>query len=85
VDRAAWLGSMVVRSSVEKMARRHRVGTRCVGGRARRCLPAVAEEDKPDEAVLEGCSPKHERRRRGGVTEVKNGGDLSSTQGQRKV
>jgi hypothetical protein len=36
------------------------------------------EEDELDEAVLEGCSPEHEWQRRGGVTEAKNGGGLSS-------
>jgi hypothetical protein len=38
----------------------------------------TVEEDEPDEMVPEGCSPEHERRRRGGATEVKNGDDLSS-------
>jgi hypothetical protein len=39
------------------------------------------EEDKPDEAVLERCSPEHDRRQRGGATEVKNSSSLSSAQG----
>jgi hypothetical protein len=44
-------------------------------------LPATVEEDELDEAVLEGCSPEHERHRRGGTTEAKNGGGLSSARG----
>jgi hypothetical protein len=56
-----------------------------VGARARRSLPMVVEEDEPDEAVPLGCSSEHERRRRGGVTEAKNGGGLSSTRGRRKA
>jgi hypothetical protein len=49
-----------------------------MGGRARRCSPVAVEEDESDEAVLEGCSPEHKQRRRGGAMEVKNGGGLSS-------
>jgi hypothetical protein len=41
-------------------------------------LPAAVEEDETDEAVLEGCSPEHERRWRGRATEVENNGGLSS-------
>jgi hypothetical protein len=50
--------------------------------RARQYSPAMVEED---EAVPEGCSPEHERRWRGGVTEAKNDDDLSSAWGQRKA
>jgi hypothetical protein len=53
--------------------------------RARRCFPATVEEDEPDEAVLEVCSPKHERRRRGDATEAKNGSGLSSSRGRRRA
>jgi hypothetical protein len=59
--------------------------TGCTGARAHRCSPVTVEEDEPDEAVLEGCSPEHERRQRGSATEVKNGDGLSSAQVQRKV
>jgi hypothetical protein len=38
----------------------------------------VVEEDEPVEAMPEGCSPEHERQRRGDATEAKNGGGLSS-------
>jgi hypothetical protein len=41
----------------------------------------TVEEDEPDEAVPEGCSSEHGQRRRGGVTEAKNGGGLSSSRG----
>jgi hypothetical protein len=51
---------------------------RRAGARAHRCSPTVVEEDETDEAVPEGCSPELEWRRRGGTTEEKNGGDLSS-------
>jgi hypothetical protein len=50
----------------------------CAGARAHRFLLAVVEED---EAVTEGCSPEHERRQRGGATEEKIGGSLSSARG----
>jgi hypothetical protein len=59
------------------MAQVHR-GPRRAGARARQCSLAAQEEDKLDEVVPEGCSPEHERRRRGGVMEVKNCGGLSS-------
>jgi hypothetical protein len=36
------------------------------------------EEDKQDEAMLEGCSMEHKRRWRGGATIAKSGGSLSS-------
>jgi hypothetical protein len=48
------------------------------GARAHRCSPAAVEEDELNEAVPEGCSPEHERWRRGSVTEAKNGSSLSS-------
>jgi hypothetical protein len=35
---------------------------RRAGARAHRCLLAAVEEEEPDEAVQEGCSPEHERR-----------------------
>jgi hypothetical protein len=47
--------------------------------------PVTVEEDEPDGAVPEGCSPEHERRRRGSAAEAKNGGGLSSMRGQRKA
>jgi hypothetical protein len=62
VDRAARLGSTVERGGVDKRARRCFGGARREGGRAHRCSPAVVEEDEPDEAMPEGCSPEHERR-----------------------
>jgi hypothetical protein len=55
---------------------------RRAGTRARRCSLAVVEEDEP---VPEGCLPEHERRQRGGATEAKNDGGLSSSQGRRKA
>jgi hypothetical protein len=33
---------------------------------------------EPDEVVLEGCSPEHEQRWRGGATAKKTSGGLSS-------
>jgi hypothetical protein len=51
---------------------------RCAGARAHRCLLAAVEED---EAVTEGCSLEHEQRQRGGATEEKIGGGLSSARG----
>jgi hypothetical protein len=41
----------------------------------------MVEEDEPDEVVPEGFSPEHERWQRGGVTEAKNDGGLSSSRG----
>jgi hypothetical protein len=35
-------------------------------------------EDEEDEVVLRGCSLEHGRWQRGGATEAKSGGDLSS-------
>jgi hypothetical protein len=69
---------------VHREPRRHEqkgvvVPCRRAGARAHRCSPVVVEEDEPDEAVPEGCSTEHERQRRGGAMEVKNGGGLSST------
>jgi hypothetical protein len=58
---------------------------RCMGARAHRCSPAMVEDDEPDEAAPEGCSLEHERRRRCGATEAKNGGSLSSLRGRRRV
>jgi hypothetical protein len=51
------------------------------GARACQCSPVAVEEDEPDEAMPEGCSPGHERRRRGGAMEAKNGDGLSSARG----
>jgi hypothetical protein len=81
VDRAVQLGSTVDRGGAYKRARRHLANAWRAGARACWCSPAKVEEDEPDEAVLEGCSPQHERRWRGGVTEAKNGGGLSSARG----
>jgi hypothetical protein len=78
VDRDARLGSTVDRGGVDKGARRCLVGAWRTSGRAPRCSLAMAEEDKPDEAMPEGCSPELERRRRGGAMKVKNGSGLSS-------
>jgi hypothetical protein len=84
VDRAARLGSTVERGGVDKRARRLHADVRRAGVRAHQCSPEVVEEDEPDEAVLEGCSPEHELQRRGGVTEVKNGDGLRSARGRWK-
>jgi hypothetical protein len=54
-----------------------------VGTRAHRCSLASVEEDEPDEAVLEGCSPEHDQWRRGGAMEAKNDGSLNSSRGRR--
>jgi hypothetical protein len=62
VDRAAWLKSIVDRGSADKRARRCFVNKWRTGARAHRCLPLAVEEDEPDEAVPEGCSPEHEWR-----------------------
>jgi hypothetical protein len=43
-----------------------------------RSSPVVAGKDEKDEVVPRGCSLEHGRRQRGGATEVKSGGDLSS-------
>jgi hypothetical protein len=45
----------------------------------------MVEEDEPDEAVLEGCSPEHEGWQRGGATKAKNGDSLSSARVRRKA
>jgi hypothetical protein len=71
VDRAAWLGSMVDRGNADKIA--------C------RCLASVQRVGEPNEAVPEGCSLEHERRRRGGAMAKKTGGGLSSLRGRRKA
>jgi hypothetical protein len=78
VDRAARLGSTMDRGGADKRVRRRLGGAWLPGARACWCSPMTVEEDEPDEMVPEGCSPEHERRRRGGATEVKNGDDLSS-------
>jgi hypothetical protein len=79
VDRAAWLGSTVDRGGADKTMQWCLAGTWCIGARARQCPPVMVEEDEPNEAVPEGCSPEHEQWWRGGAAEVKNGGGLSST------
>jgi hypothetical protein len=53
----------VDRCGTDKRARRRHTSVRHMGTRAHRCSPVVAEEDEMDEAVPEGCSPEHERRR----------------------
>jgi hypothetical protein len=65
VDRAARLRSIVDRGSAENRVRRRLAGTQRMGARARWCSPVAVEDDEPDEVVSEGCSPEHERRRRG--------------------
>jgi hypothetical protein len=45
----------------------------------------VAEGGEPDVVVPEGCSPEHERRRRGSATVKKTDSGLSSLQGRRKA
>jgi hypothetical protein len=45
----------------------------------------AVEEDELDEAVLEGCSLEHERRRRGDEMEAKNNNGLSSVRGRSKA
>jgi hypothetical protein len=78
-------GSMVDRGGADKRTRRHLVGARRVGAIAHRWLLAAGEGAELYEAVLEGCSPKHERWRRGGAMAKKTGGGLSSLQGRRKA
>jgi hypothetical protein len=56
-----------------------------MGTRACWCSPAVVKGGEPDEAMSEGCSPKHERRWRGGATTKKTVGGVSSLRGQRKA
>jgi hypothetical protein len=79
VDRAAWLGSIMDGGGADQRARWRLARAWRMGARARRCSPATVEEDEPDEAVPEGCSPEHNRRGRGGATEAKNGDGLSSS------
>jgi hypothetical protein len=58
------------------------------GGPCPRCVDRAARlgsTDEPGKAVPEGCSLKHKWWRRGGATEVKDGGGLSSVRGQRKA
>jgi hypothetical protein len=63
---------------IEAVWTRGRGGAWRAGARARQCSPTMVEED---EAVPEGCSPEHERQRRGDAMEAKNGGGLSSPRG----
>jgi hypothetical protein len=78
VDQAAQLRSTVDEDGVDKRELWHLAGVRCAGAEARWYSPAAVEEDEPDEAVPEGCSPEHVRRRRGGAMKVKNGDGFSS-------
>jgi hypothetical protein len=78
VDRVARLKSTVDRGGVDKRVRWCLAGVRRADARAHRCSLVTEEEEEPDEAVPEGCSLEHERQRRGGAMEVKNGGGLSS-------
>jgi hypothetical protein len=66
VDRAARLESIVGQGSADKRARWCLAGVRRPCVRAHRWSPAAVEEDEPDEAVPEGCSLEHERRRNRG-------------------
>jgi hypothetical protein len=59
MDRAARLGSTVDRGGVDKSVWQRLADAQRAGARACRCSPTAVEED---EAVLEGCSPKHEWR-----------------------
>jgi hypothetical protein len=81
VDRAVQLRSIVGRGSADRRVWRRLASAQRAGARAHRCSLAAVEEDEPDEAMPEGCSPEHERQRRGGTTDAKNGGGLSSAQG----
>jgi hypothetical protein len=85
VDRVARLGSTVDRGDADKRARRCLAGAWHAGARAHQCSLSSVEEDEPDEAVPEGCSPEHEWRWRGGAMEAKNGGGLSMARGRRKA
>jgi hypothetical protein len=71
-DKELWIYFPMDRGGVDKRARRRLADARCVVARAHWCSPAAVEEDESDEAVPEGCSPVHERSRRGGAMEVKN-------------
>jgi hypothetical protein len=42
----------------------------------------VAEGDEGDEDMLEGCSPEHERRRRGSATVAEEGGRSFTSRGR---
>jgi hypothetical protein len=84
MDRAVWLRSIMDRGGADKRAGRCLGGTQRAGTRAHWCSPAAVEEDELDDAVPEGCSPEHERWRRGGATEAKNGSGLRSSQGRRR-
>jgi hypothetical protein len=75
----------VDQGGADKRARRHLASARRAGARAHRCSPSVVEEDEPNEAVPEGFSPEHERWRRGGATEVKNGTCMSLARGRGKA
>jgi hypothetical protein len=85
VDRAARLRSTVDRGGADKRVQRCLAGAWRAGASARRRSLVMVEEDEPEEVVPEGCLPEHERRRRGGVIEAKNGGSLSSSRGRRKA
>jgi hypothetical protein len=85
MEEVARLGSTVDQGGTDKRARRRLGSMRHMGTRAHRCSPMAVEENEPDEAVPEGCSPEHEWRRRGDAMEVKNGSGLSSAGGRRKV
>jgi hypothetical protein len=71
VDQVARLESIVDRGGADKRARRCLAGAWRAGARASRCSLAAVEG--------------HERRRRGSVTEAKNGGGLSLTRVRRKA
>jgi hypothetical protein len=79
MDQTARLGSTVDRGGMDKRVRRLLDGARSMGARARRCSPVTEEEDEPDEAVPGRYSPEHGWWRRGGTTEARNGGGLSSS------
>jgi hypothetical protein len=81
VDRAAQLRSIVGRGSADRRVWRRLASAQRAGARAHWCSLAAVEEDEPDEAMPEGCSPEHERQRRGDTTDAKNGGGLSSARG----
>jgi hypothetical protein len=61
MDWAAWLESTVDRGGTNERVQRRLSDVWRTGARAHRCSPVAAEEDEPDEAVLEGCSSEHKR------------------------
>jgi hypothetical protein len=79
VDRAARLGSLLDRGGAYKRTWRHLVSARALG------LASRGGGDESDEAVPEGCSLKHERRRRGSATVKKTSDSLSSLRGRSKA